>query len=428
MRILLASDHYPPFIGGAHRQTQLLAAGLAREGHDVTVVAPWAPGLARRDRDGGAEVRRVRQIRTILPGAGRSKHQRHQPPFPDPVTVVELRRIIAEKKPDVINVHGWLAFSVAAALGRRRIPLLVSSRDYGYFCAARTLVRKGAPCAGPGPVKCLNCAGDYYGRPKGWMTAVGVALSKPILARKLTGLHSISSYVAQVNRKFLLELDDEGEEGPVYETTIPSFLAAPAANGREAVDPEVEEWLAKLPKEPFILFVGAFRKIKGLETLFDAYGRLSDPPPLVLMGTYERDSPAEFPAEACILEKVPHAAVMAAWDRAMFGVMPSLLPEPLGGAVAEAVMRGKPVIGTQMGGHRDMIDSRSGILVPQGDAAALAAAMSELIDDPDRRQRLGAAAAARGRELVASVVLPRYEQAFRDVIERASERTARPRA
>jgi glycosyltransferase involved in cell wall biosynthesis len=194
------------------------------------------------------------------------------------------------------------------------------------------------------------------------------------------------------------------------------------------VDPDVEEWLAKLPEEPFILFVGAFRKIKGLETLFDAYGRLSDPPPLVLMGTYERDSPREFPAEVRILEKVPHAAVMAAWDRAMFGVMPSLLPEPLGGAVAEAVLRGKPVIGTQMGGHRDMIDERSGILVPQGDAAALAAAMSELIEDPDRRLRLGAAAAKRGRELASSVVLPRYEQAFKEVIARASGQTATPRA
>ena len=419
MRVLLASDHYPPFIGGAHRQTQLLARGLAQRGHEVTVAAPWGPGLARRETDGGATIRRVRQVRTVLHRPRRGLKQRHHPPFPDPVTIAELRRIITETQPEVINVHGWVAFSVAAAIGRRRIPLVVSSRDYGYFCAARTLVRKGAPCAGPGPAKCLNCAGDYYGRPKGWMSAVGVAISAPILARKMTGLHSISSYVAEVNRRFLLKLDDDETGGRVVETTIPSFLAVPEVSGGDAVDPDVEEWLAKLPAEPFILFVGAFRKIKGLETLFDAYRQLSDPPPLVLMGTYERDSPAEFPPEACILEKVPHAAVIAAWGRAMFGVMPSLLPEPLGGAVAEAVMRGKPVIGTQMGGHRDMIDERNGILVPQGDSAALAAAMRELIEDPARRERLGAAAAERGRGLAASVVLPRYEEAFKEAIERA---------
>jgi hypothetical protein len=50
---------------------------------------------------------------------------------------------------------------VAAALGRRKIPLLVSGRDHGYFCATRTLLRKEEPCDGPGPLKCLACAGDY---------------------------------------------------------------------------------------------------------------------------------------------------------------------------------------------------------------------------------------------------------------------------
>ena len=52
--------------------------------------------------------------------------------------------------------------------------MLVSARDYGYFCATRTLLRKGEPCSGPAPLKCLACAGDYYGRPKGWVAAAGV--------------------------------------------------------------------------------------------------------------------------------------------------------------------------------------------------------------------------------------------------------------
>ena len=428
MRILLASDHYPPFIGGAHRQTQLLAQGLAQRGHEVTVVAPWQPGLPKQQDDDGASVHRVRQLRTLLGKGGRGAHQRHQPPYPDPVTIAELRRVISATRPEVINAHGWLAFSVAVALGRRRIPLLVSARDYGYFCSVRTLVRKGAPCAGPAPIKCLACAGDYYGGPKGWLSAAGVAVSGPILARKMSGLHGISSYVIEVHRKFLLRHSVDDADPRVPEVTIPDFLTAPEPEGQAAVDPVVEEWLAKLPAEPFILFVGAFRKIKGLETLFEAYRRLADPPPLVLMGTFERDSPDDFPAEAWILEDVPHAAVMAAWDRALFGVMPSLLPEPLGGAVAEALMHGRPVIGSQLGGHRDLIDEKNGILVPQGDAAALAAAMGELISDPARCEQMGDAAARRGRELTSSVVLPRYEQAFTDAIARASERTAKPRA
>ncbi len=202
MRILLATDHFPPFIGGAHRQAQLLAAAMQARGHEVTVVTPWHGGLPGREVEaGGVVVRRVRQIRTALPALVRDERQRHQPPFPDPVTIWSLRRLIAEFEPDLIHSYGWMSFSVAAALGRRRIPLLISARDYGYFCATRTLLRKGAPCSGPGPLKCVACAGEYYGAPKGWFAALGVGLSKPLLRRKMTGLHSVSTYVQEVTAR-----------------------------------------------------------------------------------------------------------------------------------------------------------------------------------------------------------------------------------
>jgi glycosyltransferase involved in cell wall biosynthesis len=368
MRILIATDHFPPYIGGAHRQTQLLARAMAGRGHTVAVAAPWHGGLPKLEHDDGFVVHRVRQVRTAFDFMVRDRRQRHQPPFPDPVTVAGLHFLIADFEPDVIHAYGWLAFSVAVAMGRKRIPLLVSARDYGYFCATRTLLRKGAPCSGPAPVKCLLCAGDYYGVPKGWFAALGVALSKPLLARP-------------------------GDEAP-----------------------DIDAWLGRLPREPFILFVGAFSKVKGLETLFEAYRRLDSPPPLVLMGTFERDSPADFPPEAIILTDVPHQVVMAAWDRALFGVMPSLWPEPLGATVAEGMSRGRPVIGTSRGGHTDMLDEETGILVPQGDPEALAAAMRELVEDPARREALGRAAAERAESFAAPSVLPRFEDAYRSTI------------
>jgi len=410
MRILIATDHFPPFIGGAHRQAQLLGREMARRGHQVAVVTPWHGGLPRLEHDDGFVVHRVRQMRTAFDFMVRDERQRHQPPFPDPITVVSLRNLIVDFEPDVIHAYGWLAFSVAVALGNRQIPLLVSARDYGYFCATRTLLRKGKEaCSGPGPIKCLSCAGDYYGKPKGWFAAAGVALSKPLLARKMTGLHSVSSYVHDVTAASMRS-DRRNDEQPL-EVTIPSFQAEPPPRpGQEA--PDVDSWLAKLPAEPFILFVGALRKVKGLETLFDAYRRLEGPPPLVLLGTYERDSPTDFPPEAIVLADVPHQVVMASWDRAMFGVMPSLWPEPLGATVAEGMSRGRPVIGTKPGGHTDMLDERTGILVPQGDVDALAKAMQELIEDPQRREELGRAAAERARSFAAPNVLPRFEDAY----------------
>jgi glycosyltransferase involved in cell wall biosynthesis len=415
MRILLASDYYPPFIGGAHRQAQLLARGMTERGHEVAVVTQWHGGQPQREREGEVEIYRVRQLRTAIPALVRSKEQRHQPPFPDPVTVRGIRRAIEEFQPDLVHAYGWITFSAAVAIGRRKLPLLVSARDYGYFCATRTLLRKEVePCSGPAPLKCAACAQDYYGVPKGWVATAGVYASRPILARKTTALHSVSTYVQDVTSHYLF--GNDGVPDGVLRMTIPSFQNISPADAVDRESPEVAAVLEKLPAEPFILFVGAFRKIKGLETLFDAYARLDSPPPLVLMGTYERDSPESFPPEAVILTDVPHAAVMAAWDRALFGAMPSLLPEPFGATVAEAMNRGRPVVGSQLGGHVDMIDDSAGILVPQGDVAALTEALRVMIEDPERREAYARQAAIRANDFAAPSILPRFEQAYRDVI------------
>jgi len=412
MRILLVTDHYPPFIGGAHRQNRLIARAMVERDHEIAVATPWHGGLPRVEDDEGIAVHRLLQLRTSIPALIRDERQRHQPPFPDPVTVVGLRRLIDRFEPEVIHAYGWISFSLAVALGRRRIPLLLSARDYGYFCATRTLLQNGErPCSGPSPLKCLHCSGDYYGKPKGWAAAVGVFASKPLLARKVTGLHSVSAYVDDVTMEHMKP--DAGERGgPIVRVTIPSFQIGSDPDRDVDLDP----WLSRLPDEPFILYVGAFRKVKGLETLFAAYGRLDDPPPLVLIGTHERDSPAAFPSAATLLTDAPHAAVMRAWDRAMFGVMPSLWPEPFGSTVAEGMTRGKPVIGTTPGGHSDMIDEESGILVPQDDVDALAEAMATLIGDPEKRDAYGRVAAERAREFAAESVLPRFERAYEAVL------------
>jgi glycosyltransferase involved in cell wall biosynthesis len=230
----------------------------------------------------------------------------------------------------------------------------------------------------------------------------------------MTGLHSVSGFVHDVTTRYLF-----GPGGPpadLVQVTIPSFQDIAPDEPVDGSDGEAGAYLARLPSEPFILYVGAFRKVKGLETLFQAYERLESPPPLVLMGTYERDSPTGFPPEAVVLTDVPHRAVMAAWDRAMFGVMPSLWPEPFGATVAEGMNRGKPVIGTTLGGHVDMIGEDAGVLVPQGDVEALEAAMRELIGDPERRERYGRTASERARSFAATAVIPRFEQAYRDVL------------
>ena len=66
-------------------------------------------------------------------------------------------------------------------------------------------------------------------------------------------------------------------------------------------------------------------------------------------------------------------------------------------SVIEACAAGRPVIGTPVGGMTDIIsEGVNGLLVPSGDADALAAAIAGLIDDSPRRKAMGAA----GRRMV----------------------------
>jgi glycosyltransferase involved in cell wall biosynthesis len=61
-------------------------------------------------------------------------------------------------------------------------------------------------------------------------------------------------------------------------------------------------------------------------------------------------------------------------------------------SLIEACAARRAVIGTQVGGIPDIIAAGvNGLLVPSGDARALAAALQELIADPDRRRSMGLA-------------------------------------
>jgi glycosyltransferase involved in cell wall biosynthesis len=156
--------------------------------------------------------------------------------------------------------------------------------------------------------------------------------------------------------------------------------------------------------------------VKGIEVLFEAYGRLDHPPPLVLLGTLESDTPEDIPAGAIALGAASYGTVIEAWDRCLFGVMPSLWPEPFGSVVHEAMARGKAVIGTFPGGHSDMIEhGESGLLVRSGDVKALTAAMETLVTDATVRESLGRAAAAQSRGFTAEAVIPRFTQLYDDI-------------
>jgi glycosyltransferase involved in cell wall biosynthesis len=414
MRCLVVSEFYPPYIGGVERQTQLIARGLMRRGHEVHLATLWHANLPEHEDDNGVKIHRLRSWSSRVPGlvwhAGRFYH----PPLPDPGIVWRLRRLIRQIQPSVIHAFGWIVYSCAVANLGTGVPLIISARDYSYICPMRTLLREnGEPCGGPEVWKCLRCATAQRGKLKGTASTIGVLGQRRWLNSAIAEVHSVSTYVRQVIQRDLV-----GREGrKPHNNYVRKLPVIPS--GREPFEKQTyNQILDRLPNEPFILFVGALRPLKGVVDLLSAYRRLESPPPLVLIGTVWPDTPEHLFDQTIVLRDVPHAGVMAVWERALFGVFPSRWPEPFGNVVHEAMSEGKPVIGTAPGGMTDMIEHDvTGLLIPHGDVDALTNAMRRLIDDGALRDRLGAAARRKAQRYSMKVVLPQFEDLFREVAE-----------
>lgn len=305
-RILMCIDHYPPILGGSQLQTQLLSRQLVNRGHAVTVVTTQQSGLAHEEIDLGIQVRRIYGLSTRVPWFFKDNSQRRPPPFPDPGMVSQLRQLIETTKPEVVQACGWIANSVAAALVGKRIPLIVTIRNYFHSCATGILMHNGQICNGPAIWKCLECATQFYGRPKALAAVAGVYGSRNLLIRKTTVFHCLSNYIEKILLRDLLsyqEINHQYNDGDARCALIPDLMA------EQDDDEPNSTYLNRLPADPFILFVGALSHHKGIDVLLEAYDRLVNPPPLVLIGTVEHNTPISFPPGIIVIKDVPHSTL-----------------------------------------------------------------------------------------------------------------------
>ncbi len=111
---------------------------------------------------------------------------------------------------------------------------------------------------------------------------------------------------------------------------------------------------------------------------------------------------------------------MVPWLSAMdLVVQPSVALESFGMSLAEALTLGRPVIAARTGGMPEVVmEGQTGLIVPAGDAAALATALAELLASPERRKGFGAAGAIDARARFSPEVFQRHvSDAYDAVLE-----------
>ena len=152
------------------------------------------------------------------------------------------------------------------------------------------------------------------------------------------------------------------------------------------------------PATPFrILFVGRHIERKGIEYLIKAAALLDSEKfqvRIVGAGDLTEKLKEQAPEQVLFLGKVSKEELAKEYQNANCFVLPSIVDsrgdtEGLGVVLIEAVEYGVPIIASNVGGIPDVvIDKKTGLLVPEKNPEALAAAIKELAENEDLQKSL----------------------------------------
>ena len=425
MHILQLTDLYRPIIGGLERHVETLSRELVRLGHTVTVVTLQTGDSPTEEVLGGVRVLRIRGWSAGRTAFHADASRPFHPTFPDPGAIAMLRRVVLRERPDVVHSHSWLQYSYFPLYSKRRGPAhIVTLHDHGMACPKRTLqystrrltrskgeasvdvsdIHLNSACSGPRLTKCLACAPEQYGILKGTAITAGLQGSRTLHGRADSYI-AISKAVADGSRGVL----PNQHEVLVVPTMVP--------NGLETLAQSTPRPEFLPPTDGFLMFVGALGRYKGIDVLLNARRRMRNRPPLVLIGTPRADTPHIDDPEVVIARNVPSEQVMASWMRASAAVVPSVVKEGMGQVAIEAMLVGRPVVASDIGGLRDVVEHGvTGLLVSPGEPGALAVALDSLLDDPETRKRMGHAGRISAGRFEAASVVPRIVDIFEEAL------------
>ena len=375
MRIALVSPYSWTYPGGVTRHIEALAEQHLAAGHDVRVLSPVDPDdrlavhLHRGARPADHELPEwlVPLGRTLgFPSNGAVSNV---PYTPGGVSV--LRRELRAGGFDVIHLHEPVA----------------------PFACWDTLCATDAPLVGTFHCYSENVISNNVANLMG-------------ARRRLNRLHvriAVSEAAAWTGRRFY---------GGSYRI-VPNGVDLPAAPPARP---------ARRPGEPLrIAFVGQAVERKGLPVLLRAFEALREhlPVQLHIVGVRQDEiAPLMLDdRDVFALGKCRDADKRAVLERADLLCAPSLGGESFGMVLTEAFAAGTPVVASDIAGYRDVVtDGVDGVLVPRGDATALAEVLRDLALDPARRDALARAATRSAQRYawprVAAEVLEAYEDAI----------------
>jgi glycosyltransferase involved in cell wall biosynthesis len=407
MHIVQLTDLYHPIIGGVESYVAALSKELIRLGHTAVVVTIQPGGLPEEETIDGVRVIRIRSWSQSLTRFYSDTSHPFHPPAPDPGAIAGLRQVVRREQPDVVHSHSWLNYSFFPLHRAHSGPAhVVTLHDYGMACPRKTLMRSGhaGQCSGPGLTRCLSCAPEQYGPLKGSVITLSMRASRGLQHRADRYL-TVSMAAADGSRGSL----------PANANVVPHPPMVPDDLLQIAEETPRPDFLPAA--DDFLMFAGALGLHKGVDVLLAAHQRMRHKVPLVLLGTPRHDTPTIDDPGITVVHNVPHPQVMASWMRASIAVVPSVWQETLGFVAVEAMIAGSPVVASDVGGLREVVQHGStGLLVPPGDADALAAALDSLLDNPDLRKRMGEAGRERARAFGVRNAVPRIVEVYEDAL------------
>jgi glycosyltransferase involved in cell wall biosynthesis len=394
--VVMIATSYPRFPGdGVGSFMEPIAKRVAARGHDVHLVAPWHPRLRRQAVEDGVFFHFFRYAPASLSVFGYASGMRADTelravawavaPLALASGIWKARRVATKRRATVVHAHWVIPGGVIGAAASGRLPLVVSLHGSDVFVAERHRALGGAARA-------------VFAR-AAWVTAC----SDDLRARAIA----------------LGAADARSETVPYGVDTI-RFAPDPAARR------EVRETL-RLGDGPVVFAAGRLVHKKGFEFLIEAATRLAArfPSLQVLiagdgdLGPALADRAGRGGHRVRLLGNQPQDRIARLAAAADVIAVPSVHDaagnvDGLPNFALEALASGTPVVASAVGGLPQAIeDGLTGRLVPERDAAALAAAIGDLLRQPDAAAQMGRWARQRiERDFGWDRVAERFEHAY----------------